>query len=204
MPQSPITFRCAGRSDRSEMHVVRVERGRAICSCQGVDWCSHIDAVLNAGERFMVPEADRPAADRAQRALRGILHAPEGWQASWRDDRVWRGLAPPRNGDVERAKWDGRPTVCFIGSGPAGNRAEYVDHAASLGWRIVENPAILTTLVVASPDSLGTKRGTAAIAFALPVITHEQWDEWCYEMSHAIHDRIEEHGRDPAGGRKAA
>lgn len=204
MPKPPISFRCAGRSDRSEHHVIVVDDARAECSCHGVDWCSHIDATLLAGERHMVPEEDRAAADLAQRRLRGILRPPAEWQASWREDRVWRGMAPPRSGEAERMRWDGRPTICFIGTGEAGPRREYVDHAESLGWKVVEKPTPFTTMVVSSAVGLETTRGTDAKRLGLPLIDHEQWGEWCYDMTNAIMDRIEHHGCDPVNGRRHA
>jgi hypothetical protein len=204
MQKPAITFRCRGRSDRTEMHVVSVEGRRAECSCQGVDWCSHIDATLLAGERYMVPREDRRMADKAQRSLHGILRAPEGWQASWRDDRVWRGLAPPRSGELERIRWDGRPTICFLGSGEDGPRSEYVEQASSLGWRVIETATPLTTLVVSNGVGLESKRGEAASALDLPLLDYGQWREWCYEFTNAVMDRIDEHGHDPAGGRRQA
>lgn len=195
-----IEFRCAGRSDRTELHVISVANGRAMCSCQGVDWCSHIDATLIAGERAMVPETDQRAADRGQRALAGRIHPPEGWQASWRDDRVWRGLAPARGDAAAKVRHDGRPTIMFMGAGPAGNRTEYVEHAASLGWRVVDQPMPLLTLVVTSPEAITTKRGEESRRLSLPMISHEDWDEWCYDVTNAVLDRIEHHG----GGARAA
>lgn len=193
-----IVFRCAGRKDRRAMHVISVSNRGVTCSCHGVDWCSHIDATLVAGERHMVPEEDRPAADRARRRMKGRIGPPPGWLATWRDDRVWRGLAPPRSGERERMAWDGRPTVCFIGPGPSGNRDEYVDHAASLGWRVLERPTAYTTLVVSSDPAATTARARDARDLNLPTIDPDQWDEWCYDMTNAVMERIETHGHDPA------
>ena len=187
-----VVFRCRGRSDREDLHVVRADRRGAMCSCQGVDWCSHIDATLVAGERHMVPEEDRPAADRAQRLTSGRIRAPTDWQASWRDNRVWRGLAPPRGDDAAKLRMDGRPVVLFLGSGPAGNRSEYVDQARSLGWRVVEQPHALVTLVVAPPEALATRRGEAAMRLGLPIVDPSDWDEWAYDITNAAFDRIDE------------
>ena len=204
MSNHRLSFRCNGRSDRSEKHVIVIDGNRAQCSCQGVDWCSHIDATLRAGERYMIPEEDHRKADLAQRQLQGFLKAPEGWQASWREDRVWRGLAPPRSGDYERTRWDGRPTVAFLGSAESARKSDYVDHARSLGWRIVTQPTALTTLVVASDAGLATRNGAVAVALRLPIISHSEWEEWCYDFTHTILDRIEDHGFDPADIRKHA
>lgn len=192
-----IEFRCRGRTDRDEVHVISVTGGRVLCSCQGVDWCSHIDATLVAGERAMVPEEDRREADAAMRIMKGRLGPPEGWQASWRDDKVWRGLSPARGDEGAKMRLDGRPTVLFLGSGPAGNRAEYMEHAMSLGWRVVEQPTPLTTMVVSSDKGLSTRRGDLAQLMSLPIIDHLGWDEWCYDMTNIVFDRIEELTRDP-------
>lgn len=187
-----IEFRCRGRTDRSETHVIRVHAGKVLCSCQGVDWCSHIDATLVAGERAMVPPEDRRSADRAMRLMQGRIHAPEGWLASWREDRVWRGQAPARGDEGARMRIDGRPTILFLGSGGGGNRDEYVEHAGSLGWRVVERPTPLTTIVVSSAEAMGSRRGDLAQLLSLPIVTHGDWDEWCYDMTNAVLDRIEE------------
>lgn len=195
--EKSITFRCAGRREREAMHTISVSGRQATCSCNGVDWCSHIDATLVARERHMVPVEDRPAADRARRAISKYLRAPEGWLATWREDRVWRGLAPPRTGERERMHWDGLPTLCFIGSGKNANRGEYTDHAQSLGWRLVDKPQSLTTLVVEAPGVKSNGRSLTAQAFGLPVITPAQWEEWCYDLTNAVMERIEGHGFEP-------
>jgi hypothetical protein len=195
--EKEITFRCAGRRERDAMHTISVVGGRVTCSCNGVDWCSHIDATLVSRERYMVPAEDRLNADRARRAVGKRLRAPDGWLATWREDRVWRGLAPPRTGERERMHWDALPTLCFIGSGKSANRGEYTDHALSLGWRLVDKPLPLTTLVVESAGTKTNARSITAKAFALPVITPSQWEEWCYDLTNAVMERIEFHGFEP-------
>ena len=202
--EKDIVFRCAGRKDRHAMHVINVGMRTATCSCNGVDWCSHIDATLVAGERHMVPSEDRRNADRAMRRLKGRIHPPSEWQAAWREDKVWRGLAPPRTGEKERMIWDGRPTICFVGQGSAGNREEYVDHAASLGWKVVERPTSLTTMVVSSDTEATTARARDARDHGLPIIDHDQWDEWCYDITNAVMERIEKLGHDPSRRRSAS
>ena len=187
-----ISFRCRGRSDRSETHVIAVRGTRAICSCNGVDWCSHIDATLVAGERFMVPAEDRRTADAAQRRVAEVIQAPEGWQATWREDKVWRGLAAPRSDERGRMRIDGRPVICFVGAGPAGTKPDYEEAAETLGWRTVERPTKLTTMVVASPGTNMTKAMIDADKHGLQHIAHEDWDEWQYDFTNAVLDRIDE------------
>lgn len=187
-----ISFRCGGRSDRSEMHVIAVGAHRATCSCNGVEWCSHIDATLVAGERHMVPAEDRMSADAAQRRLRGVIHAPEGWQGAWRDDRIWRGLAAPRSDERGRMRIDGRPVICFVGAGPAGTKPDYEEAAETLGWKVVERPGRYTTLVVASPGTHMTRAMTDARKHDLEPIAHADWDEWQYDFTNAVLDRIDE------------
>lgn len=199
-----IDFRCSGRKDRKAVHVISVTRTRALCSCHGVDWCSHIDATLRHGERHMVPSEDHAKADEARRIIRGRLKPPADWQASWKDDRVWRGLAPPRSGERERMRWDGRPTICFVGAGTAGTREEYLDHAQSLGWRIVDKPSEYVTLVVQSATGSKTARGKLVNSLGLTSIEPPQWNEWCYDITNEVLDRIEFHGHDPSKRLNAA
>lgn len=187
-----LSFRCRGRSDRSEMHVIAVRGGRATCSCNGVDWCSHIDATLVAGERFMVPPEDRRTADAAQRRLEDVIRPPEGWQATWRDDRVWRGLSAPRSDERARMRIDGRPVICFVGAGPAGTKTDYEEAAETLGWRTVDRPTRYTTIVVASPGTHRTRAMIDAAKHGLEAIGHPDWDEWQYDFTNAVLDRIDE------------
>jgi hypothetical protein len=184
-------FRCMGRSDRNEVHVVVVEGVEPTCSCQGVHWCSHIDATLVCGERFMVPAEDRHIADAAQRAVRGHVGPPTDWQASWKEDRVWRGLSAPRSDERMRMRLDGRPTICFVGAGSAGTKPDYEEGAETLGWKCVDRPNPYTTMVVCSAAGEATRSGVDAIVLELPMITHDQWDEWQYDVTNAVLDEIE-------------
>ena len=185
--RKPIVFRCASRSDRSELHRITVNGQNALCSCNGVDWCSHIDATLAHGETHMVPAEDRIAARQARRVISGILKAPPGWKSTWMKDRVWRGQVPPKTGEIDKMLWDRKPTICFVGSGDAGPKSDYIEHARSLGWRDVETVSDLTTLVIWD----GSTRSEAiedAEALDLPTIHHNQWDEWCYDFTDTIMD----------------
>ena len=190
--RKPISFRCMSRTDRSELHTITVDGRIAMCSCNGVDWCSHIDATLVHGELHMVPSEDRPAARRARRAMSGILKAPADWKSTWAKDRVWRGHVPPRNDERSKMLWDRKPTISFVGSGEAGNKDDYVEHARSLGWRNVESVTDLTTLVVWDGNT-SSEAIADATELDLPVITHSDWDEWCYEFTDEIMEEIERH-----------
>ncbi len=196
--QNTAVFRCRGRTDRTAMHTITVTTDVAICSCQGVDWCSHIDAVLMQGERFMVPPEDRAAADKAEKLIAPVLKAPKEWLATWRDDLVWRGKAPPRTDMHKRMRWFGKPTIIFLGNTPEMTQSEYVEHAESLGWRSIDTPDLLTTLIVSDKTGMKSKKAQRALDYDLPIINYTQWDEWCYEFTNSILDRIEYHGLDPA------
>lgn len=198
MGATPLAFRCFGRSNRSEIHTIEISSKSLTCSCQGTSWCSHIDATLLAGERYMVPDEDHALADLAQKTVATFLKPPADWASSWREDKVWRGLAPPKSDELQRIRWEGRPTIAFIGNDPEARKADYLEHALSLGWRIVENPNTYTTLIVASDQGLRTKAGKTALAYELPIIAHFEWREWCYDFTGAIYDRIEHHGFGPS------
>lgn len=193
----PIAFRCAGRTNRSELYLIEVSNNQAICSCQGTNWCSHIDATIVAGERHMVPEQDHATANEAARRLRGIIKQPTNWVASWRSDKVWRGLAPPRTDIAQRTRWDGRPTITFVGAGAHAPKSDYVDHAKSLGWRVTDIPNQLTTLLVISSHGRETRAGRLGDSLGLPTISHDEWAEWCYDLTNAVLDRIDDLGVRP-------
>ena len=187
-----VTFRCQSRTDRSEYHRVTVNGTVALCSCNGVDWCSHIDATLAHGETHMVPPEDRRDARKARRIMSGIIKPPRDWKSTWMKDRVWRGLVAPKTGELDKMLWDRKPTISFVGSGEAGSKSDYIEHAQSLGWRHVESVSNLTTLVVWDT----TTRSEAiddAEGLDLPTINHSQWDEWCYEFTDELMKAIEKH-----------
>src|SRR3546814_15341481 len=68
-----MTYHCASRSDRQDLHTITVENMTVLCSCVGTEWCSHIDATLKHGERHMVPfeewdiAEDRKSVDAGKR-----------------------------------------------------------------------------------------------------------------------------------------
>ena len=190
----PIVFRCLSRTDRAEHHTITVNGQIAMCSCNGVDWCSHIDATLLHGETHMIPAEDRTAARRAKQVMRPILRPPADWKSTWMKDRVWRGQVAPKTGELDKMLWDRKPTICFIGSGEAGAKSDYVEHAQSLGWRTVESVTDLTTLVVWDQTTRSEAINDTE-ALDLPTISHSQWDQWCYEFTDEILGSIEKHDK---------
>lgn len=192
MRKLALTFRCASRSDRRELHTITVEGNSALCSCTGTEWCSHIEATLVDGERNMIPFEEWDTADQAQQLLAGSLIPPRSWKAHWREDRVWRGLAEPRKTNTQKAIQAGRPLICFIGEGQLGNRSDYIEEATGLGWTTVDNPSELVTLVVVSERASSTKRATLAKKLNLPMLLFHEWDEHAYDFTEKILEAIQE------------
>lgn len=190
MRDHAITFRCFSRSEPTP-HSIKVEPGNVLCSCNGTNWCSHIDATLLAGEREMVPFEDWDIADFAQRLASTWLQPPQDWKASWRDDKIWRGLATRRLTKVEQAVQAGRPMICFIGSGSLGSRADYLEEARDLGWEPMTTIHPDVTLVVHGPRGLASRAGQKATELNLPCLSFDEWDEHAYDITEQVLDRIE-------------
>src|SRR3546814_18247543 len=83
-----MTYHCASRSDRQDLHTITVENMTVLCSCVGTEWCSHIDATLKHGERHMVPFEEWDIADEAQILMANILRRPPNWKAHWLEAKV--------------------------------------------------------------------------------------------------------------------
>lgn len=186
-----LTFRCQSRSDRQDFHTITVQGGKTLCSCLGTDWCSHIDATLLAGERDMVPFEEWDTVDQAQRLMAGTLKRPAGWKAHWHADKVWRGLAQPRQSSLQVALQLGKPTLCFVGNGLLGKQSDYAEEAIDLGWQVLETPVPLTTLVVCDPARKTTKKAQLAKKLKLPVLDFYDWDRLAYEFTEAVLQAID-------------
>src|SRR5665213_1716164 len=110
------------KTDASVLRWLTVEpaTGHVTCDCDGFDGviCSHVDAVLIAGERAMIRPEDVEAADAAMLALAGKLITPPHWKGSWRQNKHWRGLS--RATPHRRVGSSGLPVVCFTGGAPPG------------------------------------------------------------------------------------
>jgi len=132
-----VSFRCRSMTYDEYHHILVPEKGHVVCSCQGVDWCSHIEATLVYGERYMVPPEDRADANRAQIMARGKIEEPKDWKADWRNNRRWRGL-PVKEPKAYEMLMKGIPVASFQGMGLV--RKEAVKIAEENGWEVVSNP----------------------------------------------------------------
>lgn len=180
-------------------HVVLVpDRGHVVCSCAGVNWCSHIDATLVAGERAMVPPEEWAEANRAQISAKGRIGPPKDWQATWRTNRRWRGLPPARITMLDRSRAEGRPMMSLEGRGSARALIQRISEEA--GWMIADNPVKGCLFHVAPASDSGSRAAEAARASGVPIATYEEWagiaDQLGRMMGHEIAQRV---GRDPSG-----
>lgn len=179
-----LSFTCRAKT-QGQIRTITVFPAQctAICDCDGFDGeiCSHIDATLIAGERFMVPEEDRGIADQAMQVVSGYLSVPHYWRASWRRNRVWRGLSKPRRSSEDMRKQFGddyysRPKMCFTGSGPR-RRNDLAAEAREQGWQVVNKPQKGIQLVVAEDPSGNSQKLKLAKQNAIPILSYEEWED---------------------------
>lgn len=192
------SFRVRSMSEDA-WHVVLVpDHGHVICSCAGVNWCSHIDATLFAGERAMVPQEEWAEANRAQIAARGRIHPPEGWQAHWRTNRRWRGLPPARVTMLDRSRREGRPMMSIEGRG--GERRIVQKLSEEAGWMVSSDPVKGCLFHVAPAHDSGTRASEKARENGVPIATYHEWiaiaDQLARMMSHEIGKRTGIHLQD--------
>lgn len=180
-----LQFRCKSKTDDG-YRIVKVDpsRRRASCDCGGFDGtiCSHIDATLIAGERFMIPDEDRDIADKSMKVLSGHLFAPPWWSAAWRKNNVWRGLATPRGPRQTAAMTDEygddyylRPKVCFTGTGPRG-RKQLLEEARRTGWQAVDDFQADIAVLVAEDPTRQTNKLKKARQDGVPIVSYDEWD----------------------------
>lgn len=176
-----ISFQVASKSEAGFFHTVTVEwpGPTSSCECGGFDGtiCSHIDATLVAGERFMVPKADRARTDEAMKAIAGRINIPETWKASWRRNYEWRGLPTRSIGRHKRPAvgLSGKPIVCFTGAMPR-PRKELFQEAEATGWETVDRPhPSITVLVAADPNGRSNKLQFAREC-GIPILSFEDWN----------------------------
>ena len=164
-------FRCRSMSEEVFYHIEVPQTGHVVCSCQGVSWCSHIEATLVDGERAMVHPDDRHIADRAQPLAKGRLDKPKWWKATWKTNRRWRGLPmkEPKALDLLRR---GVPVVSMQGRGHKRTRAEEL--AQRNGWVIVYAPTkgVLIHVSDAANDDPRCKR---ARELGIATVSHDHW-----------------------------
>ena len=144
-----------------------------VCDCGGFlsGFCSHIDAVLLAGEREMVLEDDHAVADQAMALVSGRLAAPDDWKASWRGNMRWRGLS--RSGALrQRVRHSGKPLVCFTGGK---DRAGWTSEAQASGWDTIDNPSRFVDVLVAADATGGSRKLAAARQNGTAIVSYEEW-----------------------------
>ncbi|MBS7671551.1 hypothetical protein [Croceicoccus gelatinilyticus] len=170
-----------------DFHYIEVpDAGYITCSCQGVDWCSHIEATLVFGERAMVPEEDHPIANRAMVKAKGRLERPKHWKADWLSKRRWRGLPVKEPKAIAMLK-SGVPVVSFEGRGR--KRQEAKDLATEHGWRDVSIPT-RGVLVHVSDAMHGDPRLEKAKELGIMTVTYAQWP-----MIASIGDKLRQRAR---------
>lgn len=171
-------------------HVVLVpDVGHVMCSCAGVNWCSHIDATLIAGERAMVAPEDRETANLAQIAARGRVGATDGWQAHWRGNRRWRGLPPARITSLETSRKTGTPMMSVEGLG--NSRRDIITRSKEAGWMVVPRP-VTGCLFHVSPDPSRDSSATeAARQRGIPIASYEEWEGMVEALASVMRHEIE-------------
>jgi NAD-dependent DNA ligase len=177
-----LRIRCQAKTeDTFRIIEVDVDNSVATCSCNQQtlgSFCAHIDAVLIAGERYMVPASDHKNADRAMKLMTGYLIAPPDWKGSWRSRMIWRGLSKPRTYvDHTAAHGDDyhdRPTICFTGKGPM-SRSDILEHARQSGWKAVDSLIQDLKVLVAEDPTLTTSKLQGARRKGIPVISYDEY-----------------------------
>ncbi|MDM9624573.1 hypothetical protein QTL95_01610 [Rhizobium sp. S152] len=177
-----ITIRCQAKTEDAFRQIVILTEERAVtCSCNNHTiglFCAHIDAVVLAGERHMVPTDDRANADKAMSIMAGHLVPPTGWKGSWRSQMAWRGLSKPRNvinhKDFYGDDYNDRPSICFTGQGPI-PRPELLEQARELGWRAVDTVVRGLKVLVAEDPTLNTTKLRDARKKGIPIISYGEY-----------------------------
>jgi NAD-dependent DNA ligase len=171
-------FRCASQSEPGHFWIVReVAAGQVRCECPGfetIEFCSHVDATLNSGERAMVPEEDRAVANEIMERMPGPIAAPSDWKANWRRNMIWRGFGS--RASVRRRPFSAseKPVVCFTGKFPK-PRSELMRLAIEAGWATVDRPHADIDILVVENAARETNKLQFAREVGVPVLTYEEW-----------------------------
>lgn len=166
------SFRCRSMSEQDVYHHIIVPvKGHILCSCQGVNWCSHIEATLAFGERYMVHPEDIVEANRAQTIAQGKLEQPDNWKSDWRKNRKWRGI-PERKSKAYGILMKGVPVVSFQGIGSEKKEAKEI--ANENGWAIVKTPTkgVIVHVVL---DGKKTDKTKHAEKIGALIVNKDEW-----------------------------
>ncbi len=189
-----LVYRCKAKTE-DQYRTITVDPLKRLyhCDCEGSlftgynSFCSHIDATLVAGERHMVPDEDRPIADKAMKVLSGTINIPFDWSGSWRRNRVWRGLGVPRGPRESHDKtsvygedYYERPRVCFTGKGHK-PRKDLMEEARASGWQVEDSFSKSVKLLVAEDVSANSSKLRNAASQNIPVINYTDWMEMISE-----------------------
>lgn len=172
-------IRVASQSEPKKYRTITVssDGNSVFCDCDGFDAantiCSHIDAILLAGEREMVFPDDRLVADDAMKVVAGKIHPPSSWKGSWRKNWRWRGLSVRTRRTIDPS---GKPVVCFTGKMDR-QRKELISEAKENGWEAVDSPHKHITLLVAQDPHGKSDKLTHARKDAIPIISLDDWPE---------------------------
>jgi len=173
-----VSIRVRGKTDPSSCRKVTVDRlsGAVKCDCGGFNGeiCSHIDAVLIAGERAMVWPGDEALADEAARLMDGRLSIPDYWKATWRRNYHWRGISPEARRKRTYVRQSDKPLVCFTGN--CGRpRSELMAEAKEKGWDVVNNASAHLDVLVAADPTANSAKLKKARACAIAIVSPEDW-----------------------------
>ncbi|HZU65438.1 MAG TPA: hypothetical protein VFF98_17250 [Novosphingobium sp.] len=196
-----IAVRVVAQRDPDHFHTITVDVETAWVSCScGVNYppvfrvfdgklllcdrlmCSHIDAVLVAGERAMVHPEDLEAANVASALVEGKIVMPGGWRGSWRRNMRWRGLSkgglarpgPAGAKTDRRVKKGAGPMVCFTGASSV-PRSELIEQAVQAGWEAIDRPSKHIDVLVTADPLLITKKVQVARESGVPIVSYDEW-----------------------------
>lgn len=133
-----IKIRCKSMTFDEYHTIIIPDNDYITCSCQGVNWCSHIEATLVCGERHMVHKDDHILANQAQILYKDKIKAPKDWKSNWRSNKRWRGI-PIKIPKALQLLKEGFPVVSFQGSGKS--KKEALEIANNNGWKIAKYPS---------------------------------------------------------------
>jgi hypothetical protein len=153
----------------------------------GASWCSHIEATLVAGERFMVHPDDRIIADQAQILAKGRIGPTKDWKSNWRGHRKWRGL-PPRQSQAQRLMRLGNPVVSI--EGRQSLRRQAIEIANDHEWYVNPRPSIGVLVHVVENKDSNSIAAEHARKLGLMIATHEEW-KTIVLIGNSLHSHIE-------------